>query len=853
MLLTVVLSGVYAQESSPQITTQPVDLTGFSGDTAVFSVTADGQPPIRYQWLFNADEIPNATNALLTLSNITPARVGWYTVRVTGPTGSTLSQEASLGLPTTATGAGAVDLAFTNRLIGEGFVSFLVPQADGKILVGGAFTNVGGVSCADLARLLPDGSVDTNFNVSLASNSRPAAGTAVVQADGGILIAGWFSAVDGIARNGIARLRPDGSLDTNFSLTVSQFEGIGALALQSDGKILVVGRYYLEGAPICEVHRFHSDGRPDPIFQARAEGGMGISDLVVLPNDQIMIAGEFGQVNGLDLGSVVRLNSDGTVDRSFVSATRGAEWYRLLPMPDGRGLIWGDFTYEGSGCHYASLARMNLDGSWDTSFEAALESTPHAVALQPDGRILAAGYFADAYGDQRYGVVRLNHDGSMDYTFSPGTGLGEGSSGPYVNAILIQPDNQQLLLGGNYSGYDGAPVQGLVRLDNPSVPSAEPFVERKIQGTTVQLIATPRTNVTVYSVEEHLAHETVGNVSEGGVWDPLTGKVTFGPFYDSSPRTMNYMLLLTPDGECHWPQVIHGAATADGITLPITGESVFNLDEVFPADLGPADGTVSGLELQRYFTAWLTGHTWPQGPNPIPIEYATRAAVLWWVNDAYGFDPFTITNHPALRWLPFGADFPACLVYPSPLPAGRAERQLPLEYVPGRPLQVSLTVTPADNVQVYTVEEQLPRGWTVLRESLGGVGYVDEVNGKVKWRPFYDHLPRVLSYVVLPPTDAGFGVGFSGTASFDGLNVAVSGTETIAPALALVALRPIPEGGVLLRLVGGGDAAVRIECSSDLLNWELLIELTDAYGVIDFGDPAAPGVARRFYRARVLP
>jgi hypothetical protein len=63
----------------------------------------------------------------------------------------------------------------------------------------------------------------------------------------------------------------------------------------------------------------------------------------------------------------------------------------------------------------------------------------------------------------------------------------------------------------------------------------------------------------------------------------------------------------------------------------------------------------------------------------------------------------------------------------------------------------------------------------------------------------------------------------------------------------------MPEGGVLLRLVGGGDAAVRIERSSDLLNWETLIELVDAYGVIDFSDPAAAGVDRRFYRARLLP
>jgi hypothetical protein len=421
-----------------------------------------------------------------------------------------------------------------------------------------------------------------------------------------------------------------------------------------------------------------------------------------------------------------------------------------------------------------------------------------------------------------------------------------------VNAILVLPDDQ-LLLGGNFSGYDGVPLQGLARLQNPPVSPIAPFVERRIEQTMIQLVATPPTHVTVYFVEDQAPNEVVENITEGGVWNPITGTVTFGPFYDSQPRLLSYRMIPTPDGECHRPKVIHGVATADGVAAPITGQCVLNLGEVFPADLCPADGTIGDRELQRYFSAWLTGQTWPQGPNPIPIEYATRCVVLWRANDAYGFDPFTITNHAAFRWLPFGAEFPPCLVYPSPLPTGRAERQLPLQYVPGHPLRVSLTVTPADNVQVYTVEEQWPRGWTVLRESLGDDGHADLVNRKVKWRPFYDHTPRTLSYVVVPPTDAGFGGGFTGTACFDGVNVAVGGTETIAPALALVALRPMPEGGVLLRLVGGGDAAVRIERSSDLLNWETLIELVDAYGVIDFSDPAAAGVDRRFYRARLLP
>ena len=89
-----------------------------------------------------------------------------------------------------------------------------------------------------------------------------------MQADGGILISGWFSAVNGVFRGGVARLRPDGSLDTEFSLAVSQFEGIGGLALRSDGTTSVEvqgfstdGKLMLYGIRDADQRRLRSQGR----------------------------------------------------------------------------------------------------------------------------------------------------------------------------------------------------------------------------------------------------------------------------------------------------------------------------------------------------------------------------------------------------------------------------------------------------------------------------------------------------------------------------------------------------------------------------------------------------------------
>jgi hypothetical protein len=74
----------------------------------------------------------------------------------------------------------------------------------------------------------------------------------------------------------------------------------------------------------------------------------------------------------------------------------------------------------------------------------------------------------------------------------------------------------------------------------------------------------------------------------------------------------------------------------------------------------------------------------------------------------------------------------------------------------------------------------------------------------------------------------------------------------MAPAFSLIAFRWTAEGGVLLRLVGGGGARVRIEYSSDLLDWEMLAEFTNTSRAVDFSDPAVPGIAHRFYRARFM-
>jgi hypothetical protein len=108
---------------------------------------------------------------------------------------------------------------------------------------------------------------------------------------------------------------------------------------------------------------------------------------------------------------------------------------------------------------------------------------------------------------------------------------------------------------------------------------------------------------------------------------------------------------------------------------------------------------------------------------------------------------------------------------------GAATRQAPATYVPTVPLTVTLTVTPDGDVQTWAVEETVPAGWRVTAVSADG--YWDEKAGVVRWGPFFDEVPQTLRYTLTPPAGASGPQELHGTASFDGVDVAVTGVRTL--------------------------------------------------------------------------
>ena len=291
-------------------------------------------------------------------------------------------------IPQPPVSPGSVDLSFRATVVGEGTVLAVAQQPDGRLLIGGSFTNLSGVACAGLARLWPDGTPDTNFRVRLSAEYDRRVSAITVQPDGRIVIGGCFTSVNGAARNHAACLNPDGSLSGGISPLPDTFNQVTAIARQSDGKVLVAGHNYDQIGSVGVLIRFSADGSLDPGYSILTHNGYGIMAMAVEPDDQALIAGEFDPIGGLGGHCMARINPNGSVDSGFAPGP-GSELYGLALQPDGRILVSG-YVYLND---VSGVVRILPDGSPDPTFHPALIPPPDwsLVTVQPDDKILIGG------------------------------------------------------------------------------------------------------------------------------------------------------------------------------------------------------------------------------------------------------------------------------------------------------------------------------------------------------------------------------------------------------------------------------------------------------------------------------
>ena len=343
----------------------------------------------------------------------------------------------------------------------EDAVQALAVQSDGKIIAAGLFLNINGTANSlGIARLNTNGVVDGSFNPGMSVDY--GINAVAIQTDGKIILVGGFTQYQGTSRNGITRINANGLLDSSFNPGTGVNDQINSVSLQTDGKAVIGGNLTTyNGTARSGIARVNSNGSLDSSFDPGAGVNFAVDSVSVVTNGQIFIAGGFTTYNGVSRRGVARINSNGSLDTTFNPGAISVDnLVRVaLPQPDGKVIIGGDFaTFNNVSRN--GIARLNADGTLDTAFNpgTGANGSVLSLAIQPNGKILVGGSFTTMNSISSPYVARLLPSGAVDTNFNPGTGAnGE------VQALALQNDGK-VILGGTFTTFNGQSDARLARL-----------------------------------------------------------------------------------------------------------------------------------------------------------------------------------------------------------------------------------------------------------------------------------------------------------------------------------------------------------------------------------------------------
>ncbi len=345
--------------------------------------------------------------------------------------------------------------SFDDGQLGDGFdatVRTLSLQKDGKLIVGGEFLNFNGRSTPYLCRLLGDGSMDSSFAIGSSCNGKVY--SSIIQPDGKIILAGSFTSFNGVSVGRIIRLNVNGTRDTSFDVSVAASSGtIFGLALQPDLKIVVVGSFTkFNGVTANRIVRLLPNGDLDTSFVTGIGASSSVEDVAIAPDNKIVLSGTFSSFNGnTSCSKLVRLNSNGTIDNSFSIGTGFDTAIEAIAVqPDGKIIVGGSFlNYNGTTQN--RILRLNSNGALDTSFVSGIgfsNGSVHTILVASTG-ILVGGNFTDQYNTNEVNrLVVLNPNGSMDANFN----IGEGPATGTIYALA--PSSDSFFVGGSFLVFD---------------------------------------------------------------------------------------------------------------------------------------------------------------------------------------------------------------------------------------------------------------------------------------------------------------------------------------------------------------------------------------------------------------
>ncbi len=502
---------------------------------------------------------------------------------------------------------GALDLTFNSADPGlyigygaGGHVDAAVRQPDGKVIIGGYFDTYNGTPTRSLARLNSDGLIDTTFQTTIGI-PYGTVNSMALQADGRVLVGGNFLVFDGDTVGNLMRLMPNGTRDTTFDVGSGFDDLVRSLALQADGKIIAAGDFdMLNGAPQGGIVRLLVDGTVDPAFATGAgfqpPSSQKVNHILLQTDGKILCSGGFYTYNGITSGSFARLNSDGTLDGSFVPQTIAGVPFCTVRQSDGRYVTGGWFVQYG-GVSVGRIMRLQSNGALDASYitGTGFNSDVHRLAIQPDGQVIAGGGFTTYNGVEYLDLVRLQTSGVVDPSFSPG-GLG----GHYtvmgdarVSELLLEPSGAFFAVG-HFLHVGGRAATGVAHLFADGTPDPLFNPGHGVLGYLYDVAVQPDGKVLgagrVHGYNGNEEHSVFRTLPDGTSDPDFHSGIEYGNAFDEIRK-----LVLQPDGRI----LVAGRVRVGGVSATVLARLLPDgaVDTTFTRGVGGST-VIAELELQ---------------------------------------------------------------------------------------------------------------------------------------------------------------------------------------------------------------------------------------------------------------
>jgi uncharacterized delta-60 repeat protein len=324
----------------------------------------------------------------------------------------------------------------------------VVEQPDGKILVGGDFYAFNRQSYKSIVRLFPNGKIDTSFH---SINPDGPVKSIVLQDDGRIVIGGYFTAISNVPQYKLSRLESNGEIDFSFNIgTAVDDGGIGYvldLFIDDDGKIIVAGSFNsFNNIPKKSLVRLNTDGSIDNSFDIGNGPNSGVLNCVEqMPDGSFFIGGSFTQFDSYGCNSMAHISSNGVINTSFISGFPAFSNVKVIKLDSNNNLFVGGAIYQYNFQDVGNLISLFENGTLNETFSPVpINGSVEDIAFESNNRIIAVGDFNVTNGSLTNNIICLEQNGNLSSVVNFNSGLNSAA-----NSITVK-GNGEIIVGGSF-------------------------------------------------------------------------------------------------------------------------------------------------------------------------------------------------------------------------------------------------------------------------------------------------------------------------------------------------------------------------------------------------------------------